>query len=358
MSTETKEKTTTELDIFKGINLPAPAVVSEKLHTVFEHVLATAREEMKDHKPDLTTKKGREAIASLAYKMSRTKSGLDDAAKKLTVDQQAIISAVNKERNAMKETLDGYRDDVRKPLNVWEAAETVRKQTIDDAMTSLGSVAATMRDSDSDRVAEIIRHTKALEFDPDVYRDRHAGVIQARQNAVDALIDVYEKRLQHEQDQAELDILRREKEERDEQDRIDREEAEQAERDAAVEKARLIEIERIEKEARDKAEADAAEKVADAERRAEEADEEAEKAARNERDRIAEEQAEERRQKDLAENEARERADDVAYREAVEDGIIAAISAAASVSQTKAELIVDAIIEDAIPGLSISYEGT
>ena len=45
------------------------------------------------HVPDLTTEKGRKAIASLAYKVARTKTAIDEAGKALNEDARALINA-------------------------------------------------------------------------------------------------------------------------------------------------------------------------------------------------------------------------------------------------------------------------
>ncbi|HID7917402.1 TPA: hypothetical protein ACXIEW_002580 [Pseudomonas aeruginosa] len=48
--------------------------------------LAKIREEIDGFVPDVTTRKGREAIASIAYKVARSKTALDNVGKELVVD--------------------------------------------------------------------------------------------------------------------------------------------------------------------------------------------------------------------------------------------------------------------------------
>jgi colicin import membrane protein len=44
---------------------------------------------------DVTTEKGRKAIASMAYKVARTKTAIDEAGKKLNEEARARINAVD-----------------------------------------------------------------------------------------------------------------------------------------------------------------------------------------------------------------------------------------------------------------------
>lgn len=47
-------------------------------------IIARIEAEVRSHVPDVTTKRGRDAIASLAYKVARSKTTLDEAGKSLT----------------------------------------------------------------------------------------------------------------------------------------------------------------------------------------------------------------------------------------------------------------------------------
>ena len=85
-------------------------------------------------KIDLETEKGRKAIASMAYKVARTKTAIDDAGKLLNEESRARINAVDENRREIRNQLDALKDEVRKPLTDWEQAEEARRSS--DATTS------------------------------------------------------------------------------------------------------------------------------------------------------------------------------------------------------------------------------
>lgn len=64
-------------------------------------IIARIEAEVRSHVPDVTTKRGRDAIASLAYKVARSKTTLDEAGKSLTEEQRRQINVVDAARCGM-----------------------------------------------------------------------------------------------------------------------------------------------------------------------------------------------------------------------------------------------------------------
>ena len=85
--------------------------------------LAHIRAEIDSFVPDLTTKKGRDAIASMAYKVSQSKSALEAVGKALADEAKEIPKKIDATRKHVKDTLDSWRDEVRKPLDDWQAEQ-------------------------------------------------------------------------------------------------------------------------------------------------------------------------------------------------------------------------------------------
>jgi len=73
--------------------------------------------------PDLSTDKSRKAIASVAYKVSQTKSYLDGLGKEVTDKLKELPKTVDANRKHLRDTLDALRDKVRQPLTDWEAEQ-------------------------------------------------------------------------------------------------------------------------------------------------------------------------------------------------------------------------------------------
>lgn len=326
---------------------------------------------------DLETEKGRKAIASMAYKVARTKTAIDDAGKKLNEDARARINAVDESRREIRAQLDALKDEVRKPLTDWEAAEEARQKQVDEVMAWLRDAAKVEFDETSADIRARMVTIKATAFPADIFRGFAVQGEALKATALSSLETVADRMDQEEAQRAELEKLRAEAAEREERDRIEREAAEakarqEAEAKAAAEaKARAeaeqkaredaaakqaeerakAEAERIAKEEREATERAHAEALAAERNRAEEAEraaqaerdrtEEAERAAQAERDRIAREQA------------AREA--DRAHRGKVMGAAKEAIMEAGPVDEATAKAIVLAIAAGNVPNISINF---
>jgi hypothetical protein len=86
-------------------------------------ILMDIRGEVCKEVPDLSTAASRKRIASLAYKVSKSKTALDELGKQLVAEWKAKSAAVDKERKRVRDELDALRDEVRKPLTDWESEQ-------------------------------------------------------------------------------------------------------------------------------------------------------------------------------------------------------------------------------------------
>ncbi|HDL5089371.1 TPA: hypothetical protein PXD14_006379, partial [Pseudomonas aeruginosa] len=77
--------------------------------------LAKIREEIDGFVPDVTTRKGREAIASIAYKVARSKTALDNVGKELVAELKEVPKKIDAERKRMRDLLDSWQAEVRSP---------------------------------------------------------------------------------------------------------------------------------------------------------------------------------------------------------------------------------------------------
>lgn len=129
--------------------------------------IAKVKSEALAHVPDLSTKTGRAAIASIAAKVASSKVYLENTGKALCDRERAKIdetlSAVMTTRKRIKDELDALRDEVRKPLTDWENAEAARKGGIEsriEAMRRLPPV-----DSDSDAIRKHLNRLESTQID-------------------------------------------------------------------------------------------------------------------------------------------------------------------------------------------------
>ena len=80
-------------------------------------------EEVRKHVPDVTTKKGRDAIGSLAAKVSKSKTIAEKYAKDLVAEEKARIKLVDDDRIQFVKRMDALRDEILAPRDAWEQAE-------------------------------------------------------------------------------------------------------------------------------------------------------------------------------------------------------------------------------------------
>lgn len=370
-TTATKAKTMTEKNdeiqlpaIFKS-NLPKPAEVQEQMHEAFGTIYTKLEAEIAATPIDLETKKGRDALASLAYKISRTKTGLDKTAKGLTDEQTALINAVNQERKEMRETLDKLRDKAREPLNKWEEAEKKRVEDIEAALAELrdlGRVDAQCTPAMIEAAITSVNHT----FAATMWDEYEAPAKAALEIAVEKFnkdLEAARDRMAKEQELEELRALKAEQERKEAEARAKAEaeaeakreaEQEEARQKAAQERAEREAAEKIEAERKAKEEAEQRAKQAEADRIAAEKKAEEDKAAaiEAERKRIEEEERQ-RIERERAAAEAREA--DLKHRKKINNAALEAIMKASEISEDQAKMIVQAIAKGQVPHTKITY---
>lgn len=290
---------TTALTIPTGDALAAIFTKPEDVDPIINRI----REEVTSHAPDLTTAKGRDAIASLAYKVSRSKTALDDAGKKLTEDTKRQIAVIDAARKKIRDQLDALRDEVRKPLTDWEQAEAMRVQAAKDTLDAVRFHGLSGEEGSAD-VAEKAAWIKSIIAKPE-YAEYLPQIEAAREATLQALRGMYAAAKKREDQDAELARLRAEAEARAEADRIKAEE----EAFAAAEAERAAR-EAAEAAARAKEEAERAAKI-EADKKAA-----AEAAAQRERDEAAAREAEMKRQADEAAEQHKRDLEAAALREA------------------------------------------
>jgi hypothetical protein len=275
--------------------------------------------EVRSHVPDTRTAKGRKAIASLAAKVSSSKTFLDNAGKKLNEDARAQINIVDAERRKIRNRLDALRDEARKPLTEWEEADRKRIADLNSRLDQL-SVDVVAPDAHSTVIEVAIKAIEATPID-ESWQEFFEQAAMRKDNALRMLRERWMATRRREDDEAELARLRAEKEERERKDAEERaaREAEEQRRQAEIraqEEAARLEREKAEaaERARKDAEEKAAREKAEAERRHQEALERAERekaeAIEAERRRAESERLE--REKAEADRKAREEADRLA----------------------------------------------
>lgn len=341
---------------------PVSVLVDEKVYSQFyEHIKA----ETEAFQPDLSTVSSRKEIAALAYKVTRTKTAIDAAGKKLNEDARAQINAVDAQRRKIRDELDGLAESVRKPLTDWETAEDQRIDYIKRMLRHIEECGKGFIDGEPHPFAILFRELEEKIVIDETFGEFAEQAQVAKRIALDKLKTAFEIHQKAEADRIELEKLRAEKEERDmaeaarleaertaaEQARREKEEAARVEQQAAEQKARE---ERAAQLAREQAEREAKEAVERAEREKQEAIAKAEAEARA----VLEAAEREQRQREA---EAKRLADEQAARDADKAHRSSVMKAAKEALMTcgadeeTAKKIVLAIRAGEVPNVSLRF---
>ncbi|HHR6131505.1 TPA: cell envelope biogenesis protein TolA [Providencia alcalifaciens] len=100
----------------------------EKVNQMLAHIKTLAEEERKELDGDLSVAKNRKAFASLAYKVTQTKTAIDKAGKLVVDDLKELPKKVDAARKLFRDELDSLSDGIRKPLTAWEEKEKAREE--------------------------------------------------------------------------------------------------------------------------------------------------------------------------------------------------------------------------------------
>lgn len=363
MQSEVQEKTTSS-DLIVLDKLTPAAIFA--LGGV-DDVLAKIAREVRSQHTDISTKAGREAVASLAYKVARSKSALDKMGKELGESHYKSWKAITSERARIEKDLDALKDEVRKPLTDWENAEKDRVAGHEQAIMAIEG----MTTFDVPPAAADIKYRMGefLALPPREWEEFSKRAAAATDATIVKLQRMYDDTSKQEADAAELARHRAEQIAREQKERDDRIAAEAAERARIEAEAKAkreadeiaaraeIERQRVEKERADavaraeRAEADRKAAAAKAEQDAREAAEAAEC------NRLAAIEAERKRAADETARiaaEAAKREANTKHRAKINNEALAAF-VALGVDADLAKAVVAAIAKGEVPHTRIAY---
>ncbi|HGW3550500.1 TPA: hypothetical protein ACNIBU_001629 [Klebsiella pneumoniae] len=318
-----------DLVVIEKKNAMAVFTNNDQLDPLIEAIEKEARSLV----PDVTTKKGRDAIASMAHKVARSKTYIDNAGKDLVAELKALPKQIDESRRVVRERLDALKDEVRRPLTEWE--EEQERIKAEEAMNAL--------------------HAEALAMNEDFDRQLAARIESDHEMAL-LMNDAFDREQAEKKAEAERQRIFREEEmvrRAEEKAKREAEERHRAELEAAARR------EAEERAAKERAERERIEGIQRAEREKQAAVEAERRKAQEEADRIRRE-AEQREQARLAEekrkaDEQARREADVKHRKTVGTDIVKALVANTSITRDQAIEVLTAIKDGNIPRTGISY---
>lgn len=288
-----------DLVVIEKKNAMAVFTNNDQLDPLIEAIEKEARSLV----PDVTTKKGRDAIASMAHKVARSKTYIDNAGKDLVAELKALPKQIDESRRVARERLDALKDEVRRPLTEWEAEQ---------------ARIAAEKAAEEERMRIEAEQKAALEaLRKQVEVDHEMALL---------MNDAFDREQAEKKAEAERQRIAREEEiKRLAEEKAKREAAEQAQREidaaAAREREAILAKERAEREQREAVERAEREKQAAVEAERRKAQEEADRIRREAEQREQSRLAEEKRK---AEEESR-RAADVEHRRGINTAAVQAL---------------------------------
>lgn len=283
--------------------------------------------------PDLSTKKGRDRVASLAAQVSRSKTAIEKPGREYLKRLKEAVRPAEAEIKRFVDACDELRDATRRPLTEWEAEQ--ERIRVEEAWNAMHEEALVMNENiDLQRAIQFeADHEMALLMNKEIDRERE----EQRRLAEQAQRERDERLKQEAADKA-----KREAEEKHKAD------LEAAARREADEKARADAAERKRKEDAERAEREKEEAIAAEKRKAqEEADRIKREIEQKEAARLAEEK--------LKADEQAKREADVKHRKAVGTNIVNALTSNTSLTREQAIEVLTALKDDLIPCAKIHY---
>ncbi|HEE0083822.1 TPA: hypothetical protein R8G83_004184 [Citrobacter youngae] len=330
----------TDLVVIEKSSAMAVFTNNEQLDPIIEKIEKEARSLV----PDVSTKKGRDAIASMAHKVARSKTYIDNAGKDLVAELKALPKQIDESRRIVRERLDALKDEVRRPLTEWGAEQEriAEEKAAEEERLRI----------ESEEKAALEALKKQIEADHEMallMNDKHDREV------AEAKAEAERHRIAHEEE-LKRQAAEQAKREAEEKAAAELAAAKKREEDAIAAKAQAELLakqaqERAEQEAKDaaaKAEADKKAAIAAEQRKAqEEADRIKREAEQKEAARLAEE-------KRIADEKAAREAD-VKHRKAVGTDIVKALTDNSSITREQAIEVLTALMNGLVPHTNINY---
>lgn len=343
------------IEVFTGQGLDP---LLEKIHAIVDAF-----------KADTSTVGGRAEIASLAHKVARSKTFLDEQGKTLVGDWKSKSKAVDVERKRMRDDLDALKERARRPLTEYEEVERGRIEVHELRIKGIWDTANQMPlEWDSLPLDEMRQHLVWVEAVPmgDEHWEEFAGkAAEAKDAALAATRTAIEKRETLDAERAEVERLRQEAEERRAEEarqaveREAKEREEQARREGEEKARKEAEEQRLAAEkAKEEAESRAAQAGVEAKAAAEKAEQDriaaAEQATRNEELAARRERDQIEAEKREAEEAARKREADQKHKKSVDGSAVLTLENL-GVSKKAAEKVISVIAAGLVPNVRITY---
>lgn len=213
--TTTTETALATIETISAVDLFKPGA----LDPILDRLEAEVREQAS--RLDISTEAGRKAIASLSYKVGRSKTFIDSQRKALVANEKKRLAVIDKEGRRAWDKIESLQEEVRKPLTDWEQAEETRLAEHEEALKAIAELANPPFGTSAEEIGRRLDDVDA--YSGRVWQEFQRRFDLAHQAATTFLAKLYSETKKSEDDKAEFERMKAEQLVR-----------EQAERDATI----------------------------------------------------------------------------------------------------------------------------
>jgi len=162
-----------------------------------------------DFKPDLSTDKGRKAIASFAFRFTRSKTAIAKACEELVDVKKEEIAKLKAQSDKMGTRIAELAATAREPLTKWEAEEAERKKNCEELVAYIEQLAALKINGKTEPFDAILKAIAEVQITDELgqYRARAEAALENAKATVEILHQQHKKA---EADRIELERLQAE----------------------------------------------------------------------------------------------------------------------------------------------------
>lgn len=177
--------------------------------SAIDKIVTEIEKRCRSEKFDPTDEKQREACRSLAYRVSRSKTLLDDTGKAIVDPMNEKIKAVNARRKLARDRLDALRDEVRKPVDAWEKKEAERIETIKARLEGIRNIIESAPSKPIDWLEDYAEMLRNLDITAETFHEFLEQAEALRDDAIRAVDKALDAAREREAERKELEELRR-----------------------------------------------------------------------------------------------------------------------------------------------------
>lgn len=186
---------------------------------------------------DVSDKKNRDQIKSLAYSVSRSKTAVDNYGKELVAGIKEQAKVIDNKRKFWRDECDKLRDSVRAPLTAWENEQQAKIDAVKEKIDSMKNYSVVSIDTTPEEIQKRIDRIKKAELSEEVYGDLLSEAKLVKYEAIESLESALIASVEHQKQQNEkLEKIKQEAVAQEREEARKREEQLKAEAEATQKK--------------------------------------------------------------------------------------------------------------------------